>query len=526
MRRNARSSTTISPSSSSIRAEGAHATISATGPAGPWTIAAQASVGDAPALSLDARDLSLADLQVFDKKPPPLIAEGPIAIRLDAQVTPQSTLETLTGRFSIGAGRVRINNPDAVPFFIDEATGAVAWDEDARRFRVDKLEVLAGDARAGAGLGRAARRRRRGLDHPSRGARRAIRPGARGRQPGRARVRSSPTRAISRRRRGSSSTALPRADRQSTLALKAESAPDGDGSSLKLDLDASPSATPDLIRLWPQFINPDVRDWCAQNLHGGRLQGTMEANWTAADLDAMAHKRGLPRDSLHGEFTTRDVGVDLMPGLPIMMTDEGIGIVHRPRIHGLRQSRDHDAVADPARAGERPRLQHSRHHAAPDRRRVRARAHDRNRRRARRSAHRASRCASEVDLAIDPATVKGQAEGDLALDLKLGKTARPEDTQFHASGTLTNLQLDKFLGRRETGIRATRPFEADREMLKIAGDGHGPRRRDPYRGQPGGRRGRLGDGDLRARRRRARQARPQFRLVADRDAAGQAQGAA
>ena len=61
------------------------------------------------------------------------------------------------------------------------------------------------------------------------------------------------------------------------------------------------------------------------NLHGGRLQGSLKANWTAADLDAMEHKRGLPRESLHGEFTTRDVGVDLLPGLPIMMTDVGTG---------------------------------------------------------------------------------------------------------------------------------------------------------------------------------------------------------
>ena len=73
----------------------AHATISATGPAGPWTIAAQASDGDAPTLSIEARDLSLADLQAFDKRPPPLTAEGPIAIKLDAEVTPQSTLRDL-----------------------------------------------------------------------------------------------------------------------------------------------------------------------------------------------------------------------------------------------------------------------------------------------------------------------------------------------------------------------------------------------------------------------------------------------
>src|ERR1700733_6443651 len=122
----------------------AHATISATGPAGPWTIAAQASDGDAPTLSIQGHDLGLADLQAFDKAPPPLTAEGPIAFRLDAEVTAESALRTFTGGFTVGAGRVRINNPDAVPFFIDEASGAIAWDQDARRFRVDRLQVLAG----------------------------------------------------------------------------------------------------------------------------------------------------------------------------------------------------------------------------------------------------------------------------------------------------------------------------------------------------------------------------------------------
>ena len=169
------------------------------------------------------------------------------------------------------------------------------------------------------------------------------------------------------------------------VAVKAETAPDGDGSSLKLAIDAGPSATSDLIRLWPQFINPDVRQWCAENLHGGQLQGSMKANWTAADMDAMEHKRGLPRESLHGEFTTRDVGVDLMPGLPPMMTDEGTGSFtgHEFTVSGNRATMVLSAVA--ARAGERPRLHRSRHDAQTDRRRFRAGAHDRNGRRARRS---------------------------------------------------------------------------------------------------------------------------------------------
>ncbi len=77
----------------------ADATISATGPAGPWTIAAQVSDEDALTLSIQGRDLSLADLQAFDKRPPPLIAEGPIAFKLDAELTRDSALRALTSRF-------------------------------------------------------------------------------------------------------------------------------------------------------------------------------------------------------------------------------------------------------------------------------------------------------------------------------------------------------------------------------------------------------------------------------------------
>ena len=39
-------------------------------------------------LSVQGHDLSLADLQAFDKKPPPLTAEGPIAFKLDAELSP------------------------------------------------------------------------------------------------------------------------------------------------------------------------------------------------------------------------------------------------------------------------------------------------------------------------------------------------------------------------------------------------------------------------------------------------------
>ncbi len=422
----------------------ARATLSATGPAGPWTIAAQAAEGDARTLSIQAHDLSLADLQTFDKKPPPLTAEGPVAIKLDAELAPDSALRAFTGRFTIGAGRVRINNPDATPFFIDEASGAMAWDEDARRFRIDRLQVLAGLTHV----------EMQGWMAPPTDAAKVWTTHLESRdaqfspeRPGANPVALESMVVDARFLETTSQFILdgltargPTVD----VAVKAETAPDGEGSSLKLNIDAGPSATADLIRLWPQFINPDVREWCAENLHGGRLQGSLKANWTAADLDAMAHKRGLPRESLHGEFTTRDVGVDLMPGLPIMMTDEGTGSFTG---HEFTVSGNHATMAlSPSRRVQANDLAFT----VPD---ITPRAIVD----ASSKAHMTGTADSLADLlmreplrrqaglTLDPATVKGQAEGDLVLALKLGKTARPEDTQFHASGALDNLQIEKFL---------------------------------------------------------------------------------
>ena len=53
---------------------------------------------------------------------------------------------------------------------------------------------------------------------------------------------------------------------------------------------------------------------------------------------------------------------------------------------------------------------------------------------------------------------------------KLGKTAKPEDTQFRATGGLTSLTLDKLIGEEKLD-QGNFTFEADRNTLRMAGDG-------------------------------------------------------
>jgi uncharacterized protein YhdP len=447
----------------------ARAEISATGPTGPWSIDARATVGDAPTFALTARDVSLADLETFDKKPPPLFAEGPIAFKFDARLAPDETIQSLSGHFTLGAGEVRLNNPDALPFLVDEASGEVEWEHVENRLRIRDLMILAGETHVTA----------QGWLKPpvdSAGA-------------WMARLDSEDTR-FGPERQGEKAVALESvaadlhflpsesrfvvdgfAVRGPTVdaALRADIAPDGPGFSLKLGITVNPSSTPDIMRLWPQFINPDVRDWCVRNLHGGQIQGEMAANWTAADLDAMDHKRALPRESVHGSFTTRNVGVDLMPGLPMMVSDDGSGTFTG---RDFIVSSTHATMA----LSQTRRIQADNlFFAVPDTTpRVivdaQARAHLTGTADAFADLLGREPLRKQAGLQVDPETVHGQAEGDLVLNLKLGKSAKPEDTQFHTTGSLTNLVLDKLVGEEKLDQGAF-TIDADRNTLKIIGDG-------------------------------------------------------
>ena len=50
----------------------------------------------------------------------------------------------------MGAGEVRLNNPDARPFLLDEASGRIDWVGDAKRLRISDLAILAGETHVNA----------------------------------------------------------------------------------------------------------------------------------------------------------------------------------------------------------------------------------------------------------------------------------------------------------------------------------------------------------------------------------------
>ncbi len=447
----------------------ANARLMATGPAGRWTMQARAAVGAEPSLALEAHDVSLADLETFDKKPPPLFAEGPIAFKFDARVAPGGAIQSLTGRFTIGAGTVRLNNPDALPFLVDEASGGISWDDASKRVDVRDLAILAGETHLSASGWVAPP-----FDASAPWTARLEAKGARF-GPERRGERPVPLDAIVAEFRFLPLESRFLVDNLSAKgptfdgALTAEVTPDGQRERLRLRLDLRPSVTQDAIRLWPQFINPDVRDWASHNMHGGKLEGVMIANWSADDLDAMDHKRAVAPDSVHGTFATHEVAVDLLPGLPPMVSGEGSGSFtgHVFKVSADRATMDltptrrilaDTLVFEIPDTSPRPIVDAS------------ARAHLSGTADALADLLSREPLRKQAGIQIDPATVKGQAEGELTLNLKLGKTAKLEDTQFHAAGALSNLTLDKFVGPEKLD-QGSLTFAADRNTLTMSGDG-------------------------------------------------------
>ena len=237
-----------------------------------------------------------------------------------------------------------------------------------------------------------------------------------------------------------------------------------------MNLQVGPSAVVDVLRLWPSFINADARNWCLQHIHGGQVvAGSMSVDWDAAAFDLAAHKRAVPAASVHGEFSTREAVVDLLPGVPPLTGLDASGVITG---HDFAASAKSGVIElSPTRRIQVADISYSVPDTTPAPI-VPAQAGARLQGGADALADLLNRDALKryAGFSIDPATVKGQFEGKLGLDLKLGKSARPEDNQFRAEGTLTNFRVDRFLAS-ERLDQAALSVLAEHGNLKIAGQG-------------------------------------------------------
>ncbi len=450
--------------------DGASVETSARGPAGLWSLSAHARGGAKPGLSVEARDFSLDDLLLLEPRRPPFESDMPISFKLDVSLTQDAAITSVQGGFSLGAGYFKLADPDHEPFLVDEATGHVAWDAGAQRFRFDDIEALAGAShfRIAGWLAPPSKD-----EHTWRGNLRSQDSVFAGERPGElpvsiddavfeARYLPAEARFVVDR----FSVHGPHLD----AALTAEANGLPDATTLKLELHAGPSGLADLFRLWPTFINPEARTWCVEHFRGGDLAvGSMKIDWDAPAFVEAMHKRPVPPDSVRGEFSLHDAAVDLLPGVPPLTGLDANGFI-TGRVFSVTAKRGAMEFAQ----GRRMQAADI-YFKIPDTRPapiVAAQAGAHVQGTADALADLLSRDAVKkyAGLSVDPADVKGQFQGALALDLGLGKSVRPEDQHFKVEGALSNLQLDKYFGNQRFEQGAL-DVVAEGGNLKITGQG-------------------------------------------------------
>jgi hypothetical protein len=451
-------------------AKAAALTMSGLGPAGRWSVAINAQGEGLHSLSIDAHDLDLGDIFVASGRQAPFEATMPISAKVEVELADDKSLAAMRGRFGLGAGYFKLDDPDHEPFLIDEITGGWSWDAAARRFTLDDIQLFSGETHyfvAGS-----------------------VTPPTSANPAWMLEVNSSDT-VLAAERPGEQPIHLDHSVLQARYlpaekkflvdnfaisgpgvegSLSSESVFTDAGPTLKLKMQMAHTPILNISRLWPTLLVADVRNWCIQNLRGGELtSGSVTLDWDAPTLATAMKKQPVPADSIHGEFSARDVSVQLLPGIPLLSGLDGGGVVTG---HDFKMSAAHGFMdVGPGRRIVGSDISF----VVPD-------TSPKPLNPARTSAHLQGSADALADLIsrdalkpfvgfpIDPNSVKGQFDGQLTLDLKLGKTATPKDAVVHADATLTNLSVEKFIGDEhfEQGALAV-TFDAG--DLKIVGDG-------------------------------------------------------
>jgi hypothetical protein len=444
---------------------------SAAGPNGNWSIQARmhGRQGEAREVAVEFRDLSLDEwLIATGLRNIGLDTDVPMSGKLTAVLAADGQLTGAQAKLLFGAGYIQLDDPDHEPFMIDEISAALSFDPAARRVNLDGLQIAAGDTQF----------QMHGTIQPPAGPETAWhmtfsgddnRFGAE--RPGEKPIVVSQLRGAAVFEPLQRHLAIERLELTGPelgFVVAGGVTTTDIGTKLSLRMSATRMPIVNAIRLWPSFIIADMRSWFLANIHGGFIDNASLAldfdEQTVADFRA---QKPPPDDAVKMQFTVTDGRATTLKGLPPIIALDG-SLQASGRTANFVAQRGALELANGRRlnlsegtfivdTGQKP---------APATLSVRV-------------TGAAETVADLVTLdaikpfaalPAEPAAIRGQVDGHLGVDLKLGKPAAPQDTAVKVTANVTNLSIDRLVGseRLEAG---TLNFSVDRSGLKAKGDG-------------------------------------------------------
>lgn len=446
--------------------------VSARGPHGRWRAEALAHgrAGEQRSLDISLSNFTLEELQLIGgMRDPGFDFTMPMSSQLNVTLAPDNKLEAASGRFATGSGTFVLADKDHEPAHIDQIEGTFEWNADSRRFDLNRTVLIAGDTRfafagsvtpppAGSNAwhvtGRTIERSVWGIERSNQ------KPVFVDRSQIDARYVPGERRLLIDR--------LEIVGPDVNLSASADVQISPQGPTIRMTGKAGTMPGLSVLRLWPTPIAPRVRAWFVRALQSGTVEeGSLWLDFDPETMKLLQQDLQPPDDKLRLNFRLSGTQLIAVPGLPPFAGIDGTGVVTgrtanfvatrgmmdvsgqkltiveasvtvpdtqlkpAPAAINLRMTGPIEAVAD---LFERERLK------------------------------------PFAQVPIDAATVKGQIDGSIAIDLKLADEVKPEDTRVRASAALTNFSVDKMVGQEKLEA-GTLNLTAERGQLRALGQG-------------------------------------------------------
>jgi len=445
----------------------------ATGPSGPWKIAATVSgrQGGERRITLKALELVLSDLiDIAEPGTVPISTDMPVSGELTLVVGPDNAITDVQGRITGGEAMVLLADPDAEPIFVDSVAGEFGWDNRDHAVLIRRLGFVAGDTRAEVS-GK--------ITPPAAGSEHwqvalssnKITVAGEGRDPP---VVFDSMVMAGRMPLGLGGVIIDRLDFSGpeagvSIVGSVGKVPDFDG----LALDARTTkrmALRQVLALWPSFVVDDVRAYCIEASKGGFVESfSYRARLTPAMLAEAVQRKPVPEDAILVEGAVTGGAARFSPGLPLVGDMDGtLRVTGRTVAIQLRRG-----VVEPAQ-GQKPVVLSN----------GRFNVHDTAQHPS--IAHITADAVGPVDSALDIARsdelrpfapiktemsgVKGQLESHLSVVMPLKPNPTPKEVTVLMQGNASGVAVEGIFGRdRLEG--ANFAIVQDKAGLSLKGEG-------------------------------------------------------
>ena len=442
------------------------------GPSGRWKAALRAGA-DAQrqrSLNFEFDDLSLDDIALLaGQRATGFVLDTPITLQMEVVLDGAGKISGGKGRVALGAGIFKPDDKDSEPILVDELTGDLAIDPVRHAILLTNWQYYSGETHFvvdGAVLPPQPERPVWNFDLATRsgGVVGPERPGELALVIDRIAVTGSAAPDEARLALDKLTVAGPGIDLEFSLESQGGANP-----RLQLAGLAKNASLTSLVRLWPSNVAAPVRAWSLQHILAGTVdRGSVALDFDSSALDMIARDIPVPDEALHLEMNLAGGAFNVLPGVP-PISGLSASLLVSGRKASLSARQGHIEISP----GRRLELSEGTL-TVPDTKPKPAPASI--------SAHVSGSLetvsailATEslkpfVNLPLDPALVRGQIDGRLTLDMKLGKPSLPEETQVKVTATLSNFTAEKLIGKEKLDA-ATLTLNFDRSGVKASGQG-------------------------------------------------------